>query len=384
MEAPAIAEPPPRPLGVVSQTDPTDAEFEAMRLGGVRAYRWLISWPALQPRADAGPDWEATDRVVASLAENRIAALPFVSGSPCFAVECGREPASRAHRQPPVDSPGGKLAWSRFLAQLVDRYGPDGRFWSANPSLPREPITVWQIWNEQNAPRNFVPAPSVARYAELLATASEAIRSRDPDARIVLGGMFGNPGGRGAIEGPEFLDSLYRVEGSADHFDAVAVHPYAGDVAGVARQMRRIRDVIDSHGDAATPIWVTELGWGVEADGQGRLVETLPGQARMLSDAFGLLLARAREWNLAGILWYAWRDTLPGRPVCDWCATAGLFDAEGEPRPAWTAYADLAGGEPAELSSNGGGVPTLVLLLAGAVAIAGVGSWLLFRRTPTR
>jgi len=381
----AAGEPPSRPLGVVSQTDPREDEFEAMRLGGVRSYRWLISWPALQPRADAEPDWAATDRVVASLAENRIAAVPFVSGSPCFAVDCAGERPSRAHRQPPVESSRGKLAWAGFVTRLVERYGPEGSFWSANPSLPRRPITQWQIWNEQNAPRNYAPSPSVASYAEVLAIASGAIRSRDPEARIVLGGMFGGPTGRGAIKAPTYLADLYETPGAADHFDAVAVHPYAGNVAGVSRQVRAIRDVIESNGDTNTSIWVTELGWGTSESGQRRLLETVPGQARLLSESFGELLARSDEWNIAGILWYAWRDTQPGEAVCDWCATTGLFDADGAARPAWTAYAELAGGEAVELPGHGdGGSPVPVLLLAGAVALVAAGSWLLFRRTATR
>jgi hypothetical protein len=382
--SPAVADAPSRPLGVVSQTDPSAAEFEAMRLGGVRAYRWLISWPALQPQAGVPPDWAATDRIVATLARNRIAALPFVSGSPCFAVDCDGAPASRAHRQPPVDSAEARLAWGRFVGQLVERYGPDGSFWSANPSLPNTPIRQWQIWNEQNALRNFVPVPSVERYAELLAIAARAIRARDPGARVVLGGMSGNPGGRGAIKAPDYLAALYRVPGAAEHFDAVAVHPYAAEVAGVVRQVRETRAVIEAAGDARTPIRVTELGWGIESDGEERLATTVDGQAAMLTDSFDLLLARAEQWNLAGILWYAWRDTPSGVTVCRWCGTAGLFDAEGNPRPAWSAYADLAGGEAVDLPSEEDGPPVALLALAGAIGLAAAASWLLLRRTPRR
>jgi hypothetical protein len=377
---------------VVAQTDPGEDEFEAMARGGVGAYRWLISWPALQPRARAEPDWEQTDRIVANLAQNRITPLPFVSGSPCFAVDCAREPPRRAHRQPPVDSARGRLAWARFLSQLVDRYGIGGRFWSANPSLPETPITSWQIWNEQNAPRNFAPAPSVARYAELLGIAARAIRSRDPEARIVLGGMYGDPGGHGAIKARAFLDELYRRPGAADAFDVVALHPYAPSVPGIARQVRQAREVIDSHGDSATPVSVTELGWGVTKRGLGRQTETLRGQARMLTDSFGLLLDRAREWKLDAILWYAWRDTPPGQPVCDWCATAGLFDEAGDARPAWPAYTELSGGEAVGLGGEAvglgdegdGGVPAAVLLLAGGAALAVLATWLLFRRIGSR
>jgi hypothetical protein len=381
--APAGADTPPTPLGVVSQTDPGDAEFAVMGAGGVRAYRWLISWPALQPRAGVEPDWTETDRIVASLAEHRITALPFVSGSPCFAVDCAREPPSRVHRQPPVGSARGKLEWARFLSQLVDRYGSDGSFWSANPSLPRTPITAWQIWNEQNALRNFAPLPSVTRYAELLAIAAQTIRSRDPKASIVLGGMFGDPRGRGAIDASRFLSRLYAVPGAERSFDVVAVHPYAPTAAEVRRLVEGVRRVMDTHGDSRTALWVTELGWGASASDEGRLVKTVHGQARMLRGAFRLLLAERVELRLAGLLWFAWRDTPPGESVCGWCGTAGLFDAAGTARPAWRAFTKLSGGTSSPLTSGddqgaAGSVPWLLLAIPVALALTGL--WMLYRR----
>jgi hypothetical protein len=296
-------------------------------------------------------------------------------------VDCTSTAPARGPSQPPIDSARARLAWADFLTRLVDRYGPKGRFWSANPSTPHNPITTWQIWNEQNAPRSYAPSPSPAGYAELLAIAARAIRSRDPEARILLGGMFGNPGGQRAIEASAFLDDLYRIPGTERNFDAVAVHPYAPSIGRVTRQVREIDAVIESHGDSETPLWVTELGWGTSETGSGKLVDTVEGQARMLSDAFGRMLAERDDWNLAGMLWYAWRDTPPGQAVCDWCGTAGLLDAEGGVRPAWSAYADLTGGEAVELPGHGdGGPPVPLWLLAGGAALIVLASWLLFRR----
>ena len=48
---------------------------------------------------------------------------------------------------------------------------------------------------------------------------------------------------------------------------------------------------------------------------------------------------------MRGALWYTWRD--PANPVglCGWCASAGLFDNDLDPKPAWRAYTELTGGE---------------------------------------
>jgi hypothetical protein len=50
--------------------------------------------------------------------------------------------------------------------------------------------------------------PSVEGYADLLEIASRAIRSRDPDAQLLLGGMFGHPDSPAAVPAPVFLDRL--------------------------------------------------------------------------------------------------------------------------------------------------------------------------------
>jgi hypothetical protein len=371
------------PFGVVAQQAPSDADFEAMAEGGVGTYRWLVSWPALQADADGSPDWAATDRVVANLAEADIEPIPLIYGSPCFVVDCQSLPVNEARAHPPLSSPQARLAWAVFVGALVDRYGPEGSFWSHNQSIPHRPIRVWQIWNEQNAPVYYRPVPSPEGYAELLGIASEAIRSRDPDAEILLGGMFGNPQTHDAMRAPEFLDRLYAVPGARESFDGVAVHPYAPDIAGVERQIIDVRRVLAENGASETPIWITEIGWGTSPTGEGRLVDTVDGQAKRLVESFSLLRDNRERWNIAGTLWFSWRDTGSAQVVCQWCHTSGLIDAEGNPRPSWAAFAELAGGVPVDPGaageSDGGGLP-IVVPIAAIAAVLAVGAALLRRR----
>jgi hypothetical protein len=102
----------------------------------------------------------------------------------------------------------------------------------------------------------------------------------------------------------------------------------------------------------------------------------------MLRRAFGLLLADRVELGLAGLMWFAWRDTPPGEAVCGWCGTAGLLDAAGTPRPAWTAFYELSGGTSTPLASGdeaGGPGWAPWLLLAVAIPLALIGLWILRR-----
>jgi polysaccharide biosynthesis protein PslG len=373
-------------FGVVAQTDPSDAEFALMREGGVGTYRLVISWPAVQPSPDAPLDWSATDRLVTDLIENGMEPLPVLYGSSCFFVECEVGDRGQASPRPPIDSPQARQAWMAFLTGLVGRYGPGGSFWSENPTVPRRPLSVWEIWNEPNVRQFYAPTPSVEGYAELLRISSHAIRSADPEATILIGGLSGDPRKPGSIAGPEFLEGLY-LTGARAHFDAVAVHPYSAGLAGVGSQLADVRRVLDGRRDSDTPIWVTELGWGASPSGDGRFVETIDGQAEMLLGAFQLLEAKREEWNVARALWYAWRDPPAGQPACSWCQTAGLLDAAGNPRPAWSAFAKLSGGTPTappdlHNGEDGGGI-----WVAAAVALVVVGAaaaWTLRRRRPAR
>jgi hypothetical protein len=224
----------------------------------------------------------------------------------------------------------------------------------------------------------------VVGYTHLLSISSRAIRGADPDATVLLGGMPGDVHQGGAIRGPRFLADLYRI-GADGEFDAVAVHPYAQDFPGVRGQMAAVHRVLDEHGHRHTPVWVTELGWGVTSGPKRGLFETLDGQAKMLTRSFGFLASRRDSWNVERVLWYAWRDPRPSQPACSWCRTAGLLDAAGNPRPSWAAFAELSGGTPvapADLHDGGGGATWVA---AGAVALVVVGAaavWTLRRRRP--
>ncbi len=49
-------------------------------------------------------------------------------------------------------------------------------------------------------------------------------------------------------------------------------------------------------------------------------------------------------YRIANVTWFAWRD-LGGEPICDWCAEAGLFEAEElTPKPSSRTLVDYTGG----------------------------------------
>ena len=155
----------------------------------------------------------------------------------------------------PLDSAADITAWRNFLKALVARYKPGGTYWANKyhqqyPNAKPLPIQTWQIWNEPNLKKFFVPYPSAKKYGQLLKISHDAIKNKDPQAQILLGGMPGY----GDQTAWDWLNQLYnQVSGVKSYFDLAALHPYAPDLDHVRLEIQKFRTVMGNHGDAATP-----------------------------------------------------------------------------------------------------------------------------------
>lgn len=337
---------PPSLVGVSPQTSLDEQDFNNMGAAGVGILRVPMSWDAVQfSPGDCEPapvintcDWGPTDVVVGNAAERGIRVLPVLSNVPRFAGE--------NHNAPPLGDLQ-RLAWAGFLDAAVRRYGPGGEFWEneyADPNGPFEgepqPIVEWQIWNEPNGKVFFHPKPDPRKYGKLVKISARTIKAVDPEAKIVLAGMFGTA----AIPLPRFLEGLYDVKGVEDAFDAIAVHPYASGIRGLKVQIRWARREAREAGDEDVGLWITELGWG-SGDGGHPLEKGKKGQSRLLTKSFELLSRRREAWNVGGVVWFTWQDRRD-KAVCRFCTHAGLFDPAGRPKPAWAAFRNAI--EPAQ------------------------------------
>ena len=346
-EEPQAADAPKEFFGVVPQSLLTEEDLSRMREGRVGTIRLVIPWGALAPdEKDAKQvDFSSVDPILLSAAENGVRVVPTIYGTPTWVAEgldgYGCDPGCGPYA-PTSDE--ALAAWKDFVDQLVERYGPDGDLWTAHPELDRVPVRSWQIWNEQNSPTFYQPEVDPASYERLLDTASEAIKDRDPDAEVILGGMFGTPfnGKPPALSAPDFLRQLYAIDGAREQFDAVAAHPYAAHEGKIELQVHLLHDEIERADDDAG-LWITEVG-ASSADGPNPLDRGPEGQAQQLTDAFTFFLNRRRAWNIEGVTWYSWRDTSDPNQ-CDWCPGSGLFEeASLEPKPAWDAFTAFTGG----------------------------------------
>jgi Glycosyl hydrolase catalytic core len=339
--------------GVVSGTPLSEEELDMIGDARAGTLRHLVLWPELEPNADDEYDWSKLDPVVAGAAENGLEMLPFVYGTPHWAVgDClGLEPLE-CQRIPPLAGEEAKQAWQDFLRDLVGRYGPDGSFWSADSDdydPPKLPITQWQIWNEPSSQSFFQPETDPARYAELVRLSHDAITETDPDAEIVLAGLFRTPQkGAGDEGGPaEFLRELYAADDEVgEHFDTLALHPYASNLDQIDQLFEQVLPVLDDAGDGDKPIWVSELGWSSAPPEPNKpLLKGVEGQAELLTDSFELLRDKREDWRLEGVIWYQWKDLPDPVEGCTFCQESGVLDADGEPKPAFEAFTKFTGGE---------------------------------------
>lgn len=310
---------------------PTQQDFNKMGRGNVGSFRVIVGWRSIQKRRKGPYRWNGIDATMTRLAQNGVRPVPVLVGTPRFISKRDDKII------PPTRSKRDRREWSDFVHAAVARYGPDGGFWTANPGLGGEPARDWLVWNEQNARPFWRPKPKPREYAKLLKISSKAIKDVDRGATVVTGGMFGEPQDSRSLSAKSFLKRLYRVKAARGRIDAVSVHPYAGGLSGVKRQIKTARKIMNSHGGRNTQIQIGEFGWSTGGPGNSRLIKSKRGQARLIGDAARLFANKRKRWKLESALVYLFRD-LPEPIACQWCQKSGMFTNKGKAKPSWRAY----------------------------------------------
>lgn len=327
---------PPRGFIGISPQGATDgADYELMRVAGIESVRLPLNWAGVVPRASErfAPEWGGFDEQVALAAEHGIRAFPFIWGTPeWISPRLGGEPVASARQ---------RREWLRFLRAAAYRYGPGGSFWRENGDLPWLPVRQWEIWNEENIV-TFSREPDPVRFARLIRISGRLLHRADPGSTVILGGLFGRPlQVPPNIHSGAFLSQLYEVPGIERYFDGVALHPYVADAGAMEAQIESLRRVMQRGGDAATPLYMTELGWG--SDGFESRWERGPrGQARELDRSFAMLAENRGRWRIGGVWWFSWADVAGS---CQFCDSAGLLTAGREAKPSWYRFNAWTGGD---------------------------------------
>ena len=331
----SVAAPPRGFIGMSPQGTTGAEDYELMALAGIKSVRLPMNWQELVPEAAErfDPNWAGFDQQVRLAAEQRIRAFPFLWGTPEWvSPRLGGEPVASARQ---------RREWLRFLRTAVDRYGPGGAFWRENPELPLMPVRQWEVWNEENIV-TFSREPDPVTFGRLIHISGRLLHRLDPGSTVILGGLFGRPLQIPPnIHSTTFLAELYEIPGIERHFDGVALHPYVADAATMETQIEGLREVMRLNGDAATKLYLTELGWG--SDGFESRWERGPrGQARELDRSFAMLVGNRGRWRIGGVWWFSWADAAGS---CQFCDSAGLLTTGREAKPSWYRFNAWTGGD---------------------------------------
>jgi hypothetical protein len=180
-------------------------------------------------------------------------------------------------------------------------------------------VAAYEVWNEEDAAGWWAGAPDPVAYTRLLQAAYPAVKSADPAAKVVLGGLTGND--------YNFLQGVYQAGGKG-YFDAIGVHTdtacdvnspfsFLRDNDGQLDQdsfigYREVHATELANGDDV-PIWMTEMSWRTSTSvctegafaGQKPEGVTEGQQAEFLAQAYHCL-AQAPYVQLG--LWYPIED----------------------------------------------------------------------------
>jgi hypothetical protein len=313
-------------LSVMSgDTAQVGAIFDQMNTVGVAWIRADFEWSGIE-RTRGSFTWSKTDVAVGQATAHGIHVLATLDYTPSWA----RRNQTSDHYPP--DDPDDYAAFARAT---VLRY--------------KDRVHYWEIWNEPNYWRFWLPKPDVGAYVTLLRKAYAAIKSVDPSATVMTGGL--TVGSRSNLP-TTFLRRMYDKNGgtSAGLFDAVAWHPYCrsrNPTTSTARwcawyQMNGARpsgrSVMVAHGDTAKSIWPTE--YGVCTGGTGKFATSQTKQAAYMKVAYD---QAGKLAYLGPLFWYSWQDSTSDQTqsALDFC---GLTTADGTKKIAWDTYRRLAMG----------------------------------------
>lgn len=301
------------------EVDPAKRE-ETVRLAAEAGFHWLrqeFPWQDIEIHGKgdfedrrnppARSAWDKYDQIVALAEKYGLELIVRVSTPPAWSRARGDDVGTFA-------PPDNYEDFGDFVYTLVSRY--KGR------------IRYYQIWNEPNIYPEWGNYPiSPEDYTRLLKIAATRARAADPDVVIIAGALASTialqPDAappHNALNDLLFLQRMYDA-GAAPYFDIMAMQGYGLWSGPTDRRMHPrvmnfgrpqfVRDLMVANGDAAKPIWISEMGWNAVPDevADKRFGQvTLEQQARYTPLGYERI---RREWPWVGVanVWYFKRAT---------------------------------------------------------------------------
>ncbi len=253
--------------------------------GGVRWSREELSWANLEPTTKGQYNWGPYDYRLSLDATNGINVVGMLLTTPRWASTNPTAPDYYWYE------PSNYNDYYDFVRAAVTRW--------------KGQINTWEIWNEPNhqATWNCLNnCDRAAKYAQLLQGAYSAVKSADPTARVLIGGLYIHDTNN---EGMAFLDRVVQASGGGINFDALSIHTYMPDrvpesmrtdsvVQNFQYRLNLTNDWINAHSGRPAEIWITEDGRSTCSGCPSQFAWSEDEQASMLARMYGIAAATPR------------------------------------------------------------------------------------------
>lgn len=318
--------------------------------GGAKYIRDDISWAQMESTKGTY-NYGAADAIVRAAARQGLRVLMIADTAPQWAS------GSSNFWTPPTSA----ADYGNFITQVVKRYGTNGTFWTANPTLPKLVPVGIEIWNEPNGVIFWGgQTPDPAKYVQLLKAGYTAAKAVDASIPIISGGLGSGSGyndincdgnadsgqdGTG-MTGINYLEDMYK-NGAAGYMDAVGWHSYIFGQATAAQMMvthacsgwslmqdtsPSLRSFMTQYGDSAKKIWITETGYPTCTSTYTTICLSEAEQGKLAAAQ----AAAFKTYSWAGL--YFWYDlTDDTTTTFEYEKHMGALHSDGTPKPAYTA-----------------------------------------------
>ena len=164
-----------------------DQQLPIMKKAGIKYVRTDLDWAQVEPKEG---EWNFSkwDAVLDEISAQNMEILPILPG----AVPKRAAPAYKN-----LDK------FETYLRKCVERY--------------KDRIKAWEIYNEPNLKSFWGDNPNPAEYAKLLERAYKAIKSIDPELKVLYAGVSGVP--------IDYIEKTFEA-GASKYFDIMNIHPY--------------------------------------------------------------------------------------------------------------------------------------------------------------
>jgi len=201
------------------------SDLNALYKAGGRVGRADSDWAGAEPKAPvhgkATYDWAYDDLVMTEMASAHLHWEPTLAFAPRWAEGNHSDVIHQKSGRKAIAylPPASNATFATYATAFMKRYGPKGAFWKGNPSLPYEPVTTVEVWNEPDNLFDWGQHINLSAYAKMYEAVRTAVHRVDHSARVMTGGLAWTESSL-----PRMLKAF-----KGKPIDALAVHPYGAN-----------------------------------------------------------------------------------------------------------------------------------------------------------